>query len=71
MLTACSLGEKTGKDLLAVAGYRNRTGNFKKGLKRLVDEHFLELTIPDKPNSRLQKYRLTAKGKAVLHRGKG
>ncbi len=71
MLTACSLGEKTGKDLLAVAGYRNRTGNFKKGLKRLVAEHFLELTISDKPNSRLQKYRLTAKGKALLQSGKG
>ena len=66
ILSACSLGDKTGKELLAVAGYRNRTGNFKKGLQRLVDEHFVELTIPDKPNSRLQKYRLTGKGREAL-----
>jgi hypothetical protein len=24
------------------------------------------MTLPDKPNSRLQKYRLTAKGRALL-----
>jgi len=26
----------------------------------------LEMTIPDKPQSRLQKYRLTPKGKSLL-----
>ena len=66
VLSACSAGEKTARELIVVAGYRSRTGNFKKGLQRLVDESFLEPTLPDKPNSRLQKYRLTAAGRQTL-----
>lgn len=66
ILSACSSGEKTGKDLLHVAGYRSRTGNFKKGLQQLVHQRLIALTIPDKPQSRLQKYRLTKEGEAYL-----
>ena len=45
-----------------------------------MDDGVLEWTIPDKPNSRHQKYRLTAKGRklvaalarnAAKHKGKG
>jgi hypothetical protein len=34
-------------------------------LKPALEQGLVEMTIPDKPNSRLQKYRLTALGKQL------
>lgn len=49
--------------LIAHLGLRSKTGAFKRAMKTLLDDGLIEYTIPDKPNSRLQKYRLTGKGK--------
>ena len=35
-------------------------------VKELLAKQLIEYTVPDKPNSRLQKYRLTALGKSLL-----
>jgi hypothetical protein len=44
-----------------------RRANFEERyLKPAIEAGFIELTIPDKPQSRLQKYRLTAEGTAVV-----
>ncbi|MBW1799430.1 MAG: transcriptional regulator [Deltaproteobacteria bacterium] len=53
-------------ELAEILELRSKTGAFKRTIKELMDRKFIEYTIPDKPNSRLQKYRLTDAGKRVL-----
>lgn len=66
LLTACSEGPALGQVLVAAAGYRRRTGNFKRSLEKLLTEKLLEQTLPDKPTSPKQRYRLTTKGQALF-----
>ncbi len=47
-------------------GQKQISGQLKKILRELIEEEVLSFTLPDKPNSRLQKYRLTEKGKQLL-----
>ena len=46
-------------------GLQTKTGAFKRVIKDLLDSGQIKYTMPDKPNSRLQKYRLTPLGRAV------
>lgn len=62
LLIACKKTEQTGSALIKIAGYKSRTGNFKRGLQDLLDRELLEMTIPEKPRSSKQKYRLTKIG---------
>ena len=66
MLRACAEQPATGRELLAASGYSTRTGNFKRAVERHLAMNLLELTIPDKPRSGRQRYRLTAAGRRVL-----
>ena len=40
-------------------------GNIARCLNALLDDKLIELTIPEKPRSRLQRYRVTRKGRQV------
>lgn len=52
--------------LMKIAGRSNRTKFRDQVLSPLLAQGFLKMTLPDKPRSRNQKYRLTAKGKALI-----
>ena len=53
-------------ELIEILELKSKTGAFKRTIKELLDRKFIEYTIRDKPNSRLQKYRLTDAGKHIL-----
>ena len=52
-------------EMLAFMGLTDRTKFRRKYIHPLLETGILEQTIPDNPNSRNQKYRLTAKGIAL------
>ena len=62
ILYSCSKQPLSGNELLSEAGYSTRTGNFKKSLSKLLSRKLIEMTIPDKPTSSKQRYRITKKG---------
>ena len=60
------LTEKAITELMAIVGRTNRTKFRDQVLKPLIDDGLLEMTIPDKPRSSKQKYRLTEKGRKMV-----
>jgi len=68
ILRKCLTGSAIG-DLMAVSGRTNRTKFRDQVLNPLLEVELVEMTIPDKPRSRLQKYRLTEKGRQLLGGG--
>lgn len=49
-------------------GQKRVSGQLKVILKRLQSDSLIEFTIPEKPRSRLQKYRLTPNGESTLRK---
>ena len=47
-------------------GHKEVSGQLNKVIRLLLTNKTIEYTIPEKPNSRLQNYRLTAKDKELL-----
>ena len=69
LLVSICCGEMSRKEIQTKLKLKSRDNFEKLYLKPALENELIEVTIPDKPNSRLQKYRLTQKGKE-LKRGK-
>lgn len=57
---------RSAKEIMRNIGLKHWKTFQEKYLNPLIDADFLERTIPDKPQSRLQKYRLTNKGRHIM-----
>jgi ATP-dependent DNA helicase RecG len=55
---------------MGLIGRANRTKFRDQVLRPLLDAGLIEMTIPDKPTSSKQKYRLTEMGKQILNQDK-
>lgn len=59
-------------DLMAIAGRTDRTKFRHQVLQPLLRDGLIEMTLPDKPRSSSQKYRITEKGRSsIAQAGKG
>jgi len=70
LLSALQTGELSSGELRTVLGIKHRPTFRQNYLHPALSSGLITLTIPDKPNSRFQKYRLTAKGQAFPQREK-
>lgn len=68
ILDAIAGGEKSREALQRAAGISHREHFRKAYMEPLLAAGWIERTIPDKPRSKNQKYRLTEKGRAVFSR---
>ena len=53
-------------ELMSALALKDRVHFANDYLRPALEAVLIQYTIPDKPNSRLQQYRLTEKGRAVL-----
>ena len=64
-LVTVLIGEMGRSELQELLSIKNRDYFRTDYLNPAISNGYIELTIPDKPNSQNQKYRLTAKGLAL------
>jgi ATP-dependent DNA helicase RecG len=69
ILGILSVGPLSKSELATKMGHKNISGALKRGIHALLIESLVELTIPEKPNSRFQRYRITEKGRQLIKAG--
>ena len=68
VLNQLQKGPMTKSDIVKGLGQKAVSGQLNKVIRALLSDGAIEYTIPEKPNSRLQQYRLTDKGQALRDR---
>ena len=71
MLTAAEAGPVHRDALLDAAKLRHLSQNYSRHIVPLVTDRLLELTLPDKPRSKDQRYRITELGRKFLMQERG
>ena len=66
ILEALEEGTLSRREIFARIGINGDTRAFKRHIEPLLTEGLVEMTVPGKPNSKLQKYRLTDSGKSAI-----
>ena len=65
-LLAVLVGEMNRREILDALELSDRKSMTERYLRPALTAGLIEMTIPDKPNSRNQKYRITAMGKFFM-----
>ena len=66
LLLHCAAQPRNKQELLAMLGLSNAYLNYKRHIVPLLEQGLIAMTLPDKPQSRLQRYRLTPQGQSLL-----
>lgn len=66
VLQALESGDLSRKEIFAAIAMNGDSRAYKRHIEPLIIDGLIERTIPDKPNSKLQRYRLTADGLAAI-----
>ncbi|RKY85019.1 hypothetical protein DRQ11_10635, partial [candidate division KSB1 bacterium] len=69
LLRALAEGPLSSGELRKQLNLKHRPTFRENYLHPALEKGYIEMTIPEKPSSRLQKYRLTEKGRQVLREG--
>jgi hypothetical protein len=65
LLLCLNLDEKSTLEIANLLNLKDRIGVMRNYIQPALKQGLIEMSIPDKPNSRLQKYRLTIPGKQL------
>lgn len=66
LLAMASEDARSRTELLAGIDLSNAYGNYRRHLLPLIEDGYLARTVPDKPNSQHQRYRITVTGREIL-----